>query len=158
MKTKILTIGAVMLVAFLATAWAADVAGKWVAEQPGRQGGVTQTTFDFQVAGDKLTGTMKRGDQEPVAISEGKVEGDNVSFVVVRSFGGNDMKITYKGKVAGDELRLTPEMPAGMGGPGGGPGAGGPPPGAGAPGGGQGAPGGMGRGMGSREIVAKRVK
>lgn len=171
MKMKILSIAAVVLVAFAATAWAANVAGKWAAEQPGRQGGVTVTTFDFKVEGNKLTGTMQRGEQEPVEISEGKVEGDNVSFAVVRSFGGNEMKIVYKGTVSGDELKLTPEMQGGMGmgGPGaggpppgfGGPGAGGPPPGVGGPGAGGPPPGGGGPGGGggfSREIIAKRVK
>ena len=74
--------------------------------------------------------------------------------VIVRNFGGNEVKILYKGKVAGDEIKFTREMQGGMmGGPGGGPG------GPGGPGGGQGGgrgPGGGG-GMGM-EFVAKRAK
>ena len=46
-------------------------------------------------------------------ISEGKVDGDNVSFAVVREFDGNQFRINYKGKVSGDEMKLTGEM-AGM--------------------------------------------
>jgi hypothetical protein len=154
MKSKILLVGAVVLLA-VAAAYAADVAGKWVAEMPGRNG-TTQTTFEFKVDGAKLTGTMQGAQGQPSEIQEGKIEGDNISFVVVRNFGGNEMKMTWKGKVSGDEIKFTREvqMPAGgPGGPGGGPGGGGAP-GAG-PGGG---PGGGGPGGPPPEIIAKRVK
>jgi hypothetical protein len=158
MKTKVLLVGAVVLLVF-AAAYAADVTGKWVAEQQGRNG-PTQTTFDFKVDGTKLTGTMAGAQGQPSEITEGKVDGDNISFVVVRKFGENEMKTTWKGKVTGDEIKFTREFqmpPGGFGGGpgGGGPGAGGPPPGAGA-GGGPG--GGGGFGGPPPEIIAKRVK
>ena len=54
------------------------------------------------------------------AISEGKINGDDISFVVKIDMGGNKMKMQYKGKVAGDEIKLTMEFQGGMGGPGGG--------------------------------------
>jgi hypothetical protein len=162
MKTKILLVGAVVLLA-VAAAYAADVTGKWVAEMPGRDG-TTQTTFEFKVQGTALTGTMAGAQGEPSQISEGKVDGDNISFVVVRKRNDMEFKTVWKGKVSGDEIKFTREfqMPAGGmggpggGGPGGGPGAGGPPPGAGA-GGGMGGPGG-GMGGPPPEIIAKRVK
>ncbi len=144
MKVKILLIGAVILLA-LSAAYAADVTGKWVAEMQGRNG-PTQNTFTFKVEGAKLTGTMQGAQGDPVDIMEGKVDGDNISFVTVRKFGENEMKMTWKGKVSGDEIKLTREfqMPAGgMGGPGGG-------------GGGMG--GGRGPGGPPPEIIAKRVK
>jgi len=146
MKARVLLIGMISLLALLATAWAADVAGKWVAQVPGRQGAMTENTFNFKVDGAALTGTLTTPQGE-TALSDGKVSGDDISFTVVRKFGENEMKILYKGKVAGDEIKFTREfqMPAGgPGGPGGGPGAGGP------PGGGMGGP--------PPEIVAKRVK
>lgn len=153
MKVKILLIGAVVLLA-LTAAYAADVNGKWVAETQGRNG-PTQTTFNFKVDGANLTGTvtlpgMMGGPPTDIAITEGKVEGDNISFVIVRKVGQNqefEMKTTYKGAASGDEIKFTVErqMPAGMGGPGGGPGGGG--------------GGGMGGGRGGpQQIVAKRVK
>jgi hypothetical protein len=145
MKVKILLIGAVVLLA-LTAAYAADITGKWVAEMQGRNG-PTQTTFTFKVDGAKLTGTMQGAQGEPAEITEGKVDGDNISFVVVRNMGGNEMKITYKGKVSGDEFKFTREFQAppggGMGGPGGG-------------GGGMG--GGRGPGGPPQEMTAKRVK
>lgn len=151
MKTRVLLVGTVVMLALVGSVWAADVTGKWVAQVEGRQG-TTENTFNFKVDGTTLTGTMatSRGESE---ISEGKVEGDEISFVIVRSMGENEMKLLYKGKVSGDEITFTREFQGGMmGGPGGG--MGGP------PGGGAGAPGGGGGGgpRPPREFVAKRVK
>lgn len=92
---------------FALVASAADVTGKWTAEVPGRGGNATTNTFVFKVDGSKLTGTMDGGRGGPVEISEGKVDGDNVSFIVVRSFGGNDIKISFKGKVSGSDIKFT---------------------------------------------------
>jgi hypothetical protein len=44
------------------------------------------------------------------AISEGKADGDNVSFAVVREFNGNQFRINYKGKVSGDEMKISGEV------------------------------------------------
>jgi hypothetical protein len=158
MKIKILLIGAAALLVLMASAVASDVTGKWVAQMPGRDGGTSETTFTFKADGANLTGTMSSPMGES-PIAEGKVSGDEISFVIVRKFGENEMKILYKGKVAGDEIKFTREFQGGMmGGPGGpgpgGPGAGGP--GAGGPG--AGGPGGGGFGGPPPEIVAKRVK
>ena len=157
MKIKIVLFGAVLLLA-VAAASAADVAGKWVAQMPSRQGGTSETTFDFKVNGTSLTGTMSGTQGDPAEISEGKIDGDNISFVVVRKRNDMEIKMLWKGKVSGDEIKLTREfqMPAGMGGPGG-PGAGGPPPGAGGPPPGAGGPP-PGAGGPPPEIIAKRVK
>ena len=84
----------------------AAVAGKWTAQVPGRDGQTRDVTFNFKTAGDKLTGTMS-GRQGDVEITDGKVKGDEVSFNVKMSFQGNEMKMVYKGKLSGDELKLT---------------------------------------------------
>jgi hypothetical protein len=91
---------------------AADISGKWVAQIPGRQGGTTEWTFNFKVEGEKLTGTVgsPRGEQQ---ISEGKVSGEDVSFVTVVSFGGGEFKWVYKGKIAGDEIKFTRSIEGG---------------------------------------------
>ncbi len=100
------------------TAAAADISGKWVAQIPGRGGNTQETTFTFKVDGANLTGTVTnpRGDQE---ITEGKVSGEDVSFVVVRKFQDMEMKSLYKGKVSGNEIKFTMEMQGGRGGGGG---------------------------------------
>ncbi len=118
MKKQIML--AVALVALFAlAASAADVTGKWVAQVPGRQGNTMEQTFNLKQTGDKVTGTIssQRGDQE---ISDGKVAGDAISFVTVMSFGGNEMKMVYKGTIAGSEIKFTRSMEGGPGGGGGG--------------------------------------
>jgi hypothetical protein len=83
-----------------------NITGKWKSEAPGRDGTPMTTTYTFKVDGEKLTGTVS-GRQGDIAISEGKVTGDEISFVVVRNMGGEERKIQYKGKVAGDEMKLS---------------------------------------------------
>jgi hypothetical protein len=90
----------------LAVAWAADVSGKWKAEMQTPDGQTRTSIFTFQVSGDKLTGTVA-GARGETPISEGKISGDQISFVVVRKFQDNEFKMNYKGKVAGDEIKLT---------------------------------------------------
>ena len=115
MKNKVLSIGAVALLVLLASVWAADIAGKWIAQMAGRQGKV-KIIFSFKVDGPKLTGTVTDSQGE-TAIREGRINGDEIAFVVVRSFGGNETKLAYKGKVAGDEIEFTREVQGRMGQP-----------------------------------------
>ena len=96
-----------LLGVFAGAALAADVAGKWTAEAPGRDGNSVTNTFVFKVDGAKLSGTLDNGNGAPVEIADGKVDGDNISFHVVRNFGGNDIKIAFKGKVSGSEIKFT---------------------------------------------------
>lgn len=103
-KTMFLSAALVLMLATLVMA--ADVTGKWTAQVPGRGGQTTETTFNFKVEGDKLTGTMSSQMGE-AAISEGKVSGDDISFSVTREVQGNSFKIIYKGKVAGEEIKFT---------------------------------------------------
>lgn len=91
---------------FLSAAVAADINGKWTAQVPGRGGQNMETTFTFKADGDKLTGsvTTPRGD---APISDGKISGDEFSFTQVMNFNGNEMKLLYKGKMTGDDLKMT---------------------------------------------------
>ncbi len=91
---------------FALSALAADVTGKWTAEVPGRQGNTQETTFNLKADGSTLTGTVtnRRGDSE---IKDGKVDGDNISFVQVMNFNGNEIKLTYKGVVSGDTIKFS---------------------------------------------------
>jgi hypothetical protein len=95
--------------AFTASAAAADVTGTWKAslETPN---GTFDTTFTLKADGDKLTGKVssQMGESD---ISDGKIDGDNVSFNVVRNFQGNEFKLSYKGKVSGNEMKLSFQFP-----------------------------------------------
>jgi hypothetical protein len=102
---------AAMLVAAVAV-FASDVTGKWTAQVPGRDGQTREQTFNFKVAGDKLTGTVS-GMQGDIEIKDGLVKGDEISFSVVRSTPNGEFKMTYTGKVAGDEIKFTAKREGG---------------------------------------------
>ncbi len=93
------------------TASAADFAGTWKGslETPN---GAMENTFVFKTDGDKLTGTVSMGDFGDAEISEGKVDGDNLAFAVVRSFNGNEIKLLYKGTLKDGQITVTVSVPA----------------------------------------------
>lgn len=91
---------------------AADVAGQWRAEFDTRIG-VQKYLFTFQTEGDKLTGKaeVEAGDRKrEVELTEGKITGDTLSFVELLDFQGNELRITYTGKVGADEITLTRQV------------------------------------------------
>jgi hypothetical protein len=87
------------------SAFAADFNGKWKA-QFDTQWGVQNYTYNFQVDGTKLTGKAVN-DLGETNITEGKIDGDNISFVETLSFNGMEIRIAYSGKIAGDEIKFT---------------------------------------------------
>ena len=44
-----------------------------------------------------------------VPLQEGKVAGNQISFSTTLDFGGNSVKIVYKGTVAGEQIKMTRE-------------------------------------------------
>jgi hypothetical protein len=96
----------------LALAIAADISGKWTGDMPGRGGDTTATTFTFKVDGEKLTGSMT-GPQGDIPLQEGKVAGTQISFSTTLDFGGNAIKILYKGTMSGDQMKMTRERDGG---------------------------------------------
>src|SRR3954451_4688671 len=110
MTKKLLFVVTVLLAASFAL-MAADVSGKWTFEQPGRGGGPGRpTTITLKADGAQLTGSVpgmgRGGDTPPTEITDGKVDGNNVSFTVKREFNGNAMVQKYEGVVSGDEMKL----------------------------------------------------
>jgi len=112
MTKKLLFVVTIALV-FAFTIMAADVSGKWTFEQPGRGGNPGRpVTITLKQDGAKLTGQvpgMGRGGDNPpppTEITDGKVDGNNVSFTVKREFNGNSMVTKYEGTVNGDEMKL----------------------------------------------------
>jgi hypothetical protein len=121
MTKKLLFVLTILLVVAFA-AMAADVTGKWVYEQAGRGGGnPTQVTLNLKANGSTLTGSMVRpgrgGDPMESAISEGKIDGDNISFKVTMQMGGNSMTTEYTGAISGNELKLKITRPGRDGAP-----------------------------------------
>ncbi len=99
-----------LLGVFAMAAFAADVTGKWTAQVPGRNGNATENTFVFKQDGAKLTGTVNGGRGGDVEIKDGKVEGDDISFNVVRTTQNGDMKQQFKGKISGSEIKFSRTM------------------------------------------------
>jgi hypothetical protein len=107
MKRRILWL-AVTLLTFTLALWSADISGKWTAQVPGRSGNMRDVTFMFKASGENLTGTMS-GRNGDIQISDGKISGDTVSFSVTQEFGGNSVKQSFTGKVAGGEIKFKRE-------------------------------------------------
>jgi hypothetical protein len=125
-------------VLFTMTAVAADVSGKWIAQSTSPSGSRSERVFQFKVAGDqltgtvvnqsvvlatfeptgkaKMTGTLKTQATNPQEIAEGKVSASDISFVLISTMGGNEVRNIYTGKISGDEITFTVEMklPAGV--------------------------------------------
>jgi hypothetical protein len=100
MKQLILTL------IFAAGLFAADPTGNWKAAVDGPDGSKTELVFQFQMQpGGSLTGTIQSAMGE-MHIVEGKVEGDNISFIA--EFG--DFRIPHKGTIAGGEMKLESTM------------------------------------------------
>jgi len=102
----------VMMLALSVSAFAADVDGKW-AGTVATPNGDLPVAFTFKADGEKLTGTTMGFDGTDVAISEGKVDGKNISFKVTFDFGGMPFELNYKGVVSPTEIKITGEA-AGM--------------------------------------------
>jgi len=94
-----------MLAISAAVMLGADVNGKWTATQTFGDR-TMETTMTFKADGATLTGTVsgRRGDTE---ITDGKIDGDNISFTVKRQTQKGDFTSAYKGKVMGDEIKFT---------------------------------------------------
>jgi hypothetical protein len=111
MTKKLLFVTTILLVvAFVAVA--ADVSGKWTYEGPPRGGNPGRpVTITLKADGMKLTGTVPGGGGKgapptEVEITNGKVDGNNISFEVKRPMGGNEITIKYEGTLDGDSLKL----------------------------------------------------
>src|SRR5512134_2034471 len=84
---------------------AADVTGKWKAEFE-TQVGPQKYVFDLKAEDGKVTGKAsfeRMGEKGEVALQDGKLSGDDISFVEPLDFQGNKIAITYTGKVGADE-------------------------------------------------------
>jgi len=121
MTKKLLFVTTILLVvAFVAVA--ADVSGKWTYEAPGRGGNPGRpTTITLKADGSKLTGSVpgfaRGGAAAPDnEISNGKVDGNNISFEVKRNMQGNDIVTKYEGTLDGDSLKLKITSPGMNGG------------------------------------------
>jgi hypothetical protein len=142
MRTKVSMILVIALLAIISvgvmSASAADLSGKWTAPATSPSGSpIGDRIFTFKVTGDKLTGTvitqqttnatfevegqpkmvgkLTTQSGSPTEMSDGKITGNDISFVIVAKMGQMEMKTNYKGTIAGNEIKFAVEMqmPAG---------------------------------------------
>lgn len=105
MSTKLFTLLSILL-AITVAASAADVTGKWLASIAGRNGQAREQSFNFKADGAKLTGTVSGRQGAETTIADGKIDGDNISFVVKMERNGNTIEQKYSGTISGDELKI----------------------------------------------------
>lgn len=98
---------------------AADVDGQWEAEINSPRGPL-KVRFNLKSDGESLTGTIGNEQGRDVEIQDGKISGDDLSFVQVMSRGPFEIRVNYSGKVTGDEMELTRTVERPAGAPGGG--------------------------------------
>lgn len=94
----------ILLVALLGTAAAsaAGLDGKWTGTV-----GQSEISFEFKTQGEKVTGTLDNAAQPgPVELKDLKVNGDQVSFHVLRNLNNAETRVEWTGKLVGDELKL----------------------------------------------------
>ena len=83
-------------------------AGKWMA-QFDSQIGQQKYTFEFKVDGTNVTGKAigeRSMGTNNVEITEGKIVQDEIFFVEPLKFQDNEIRVEYKGKLAGDEIKF----------------------------------------------------
>lgn len=96
------------LFVFVTSLLAGDVNGNWTTTISTQIGDMPYT-YTFKVEGEKLTGKAKSqfGDIEIIG---GKFKDDEITFIENVEFNGSAIRIDYKGKVAGDEIKFTRQV------------------------------------------------
>jgi hypothetical protein len=82
----------------------ASVAGDWDGSF-NTPGGARPFKLILKVDGEKLSGTVKRANGD-VPLT-GTIKGDVINFSYTISYGGNDLTLSYSGKVTGDAMSGT---------------------------------------------------
>lgn len=116
--SSILTAAVICLatISLTSIAKAADPTGTWKWSQPGRNGGdPVQISLKLKLDGEKVTGTLTRpgrdGNAVDIEIKEGKIKGDEVSFVTSIERNGNTFTTKYEGKVSADAIKGKIHLP-----------------------------------------------
>lgn len=103
MKIRSLAIAFVLLAG---SCFAADVDGKWAGTVSTPNGDVP-VSFTFKADGSMLAGSTMGPDGMEVKISDGKVDGNNISFSLTFDFGGMPVMLAYKGVLDKDQIKFT---------------------------------------------------
>jgi len=98
-----------LLIGTLSAVRAADASGTWTWSTPGRNGGEPRvSTLILKAEASQITGKLsapgRDGKSVDLPIIDGKVDGDKISFGVVRAFNGQSSTNTFTGTVTADKI------------------------------------------------------
>ncbi|MHB1422674.1 MAG: hypothetical protein ACYC3I_05655 [Gemmataceae bacterium] len=79
--------------------------GTWKSSIKGPDGNNIEITYKLKQEGEKLTGTVKRGEGESKKIEKGKVKDGKVSFQYAVERDGNKFTVKYQGELRGDTIK-----------------------------------------------------
>jgi hypothetical protein len=83
---------------------AQDLTGKWTATAVSNNVAVT---LDLKVAGNLVTGAILNPQSGPAEIRDGKIDGNSISFHVVRTANNATNRILWQGTIVGEEIHFT---------------------------------------------------
>jgi hypothetical protein len=92
-----------MTLSLAGAAFAADADGTWAGFLATPDGDIAQV-FKLKTAGAVLTGTVTSPEGNDIAIAEGKVEGNHLSFTVTLDYKDKPRSLTYFGVVSKEEI------------------------------------------------------
>jgi hypothetical protein len=105
---KVITLTVFMIGVGLLSAGAmsaqSSVAGEWDASM-NTPGGARPFKLVFKVDGEKLSGTVKRANGDVPL--QGTIKGKDISFAYSINYNGNDLQLSFTGKVNGDAISGT---------------------------------------------------
>lgn len=88
---------------------AADISGTWTASFE-TQVGTQNYTYMLKVQGSMLTGTAKSNLVGDSTLSDGKVDGNKISFVEHGTYQGMPLTFNYSGELVGNEIHFKREL------------------------------------------------
>ena len=107
MKRHLVIAAVVIAMVWSASLGAADPSGRWSATFM-TDVGEQSYTYEFIVMGTTLTGTAKGSLTGETKISDGKIDGDTITFVENATFMGMPVRFTYSGKMtSADQIEFT---------------------------------------------------
>jgi hypothetical protein len=110
MKKFLAICAALVMMLGAAKAMAADVTGSWTTQMQAQDGNTIELTFTFKQDGVSLTGSVSSAmGGDPLPISNGKVDGDKLTFDV--SFNG--ITIHHDCTVNGDSIKMSTKTDSG---------------------------------------------
>jgi opacity protein-like surface antigen len=103
---------ALILVILSGAALAADITGSWSGTMSMGDNQFT-LTYNFKQEGGTLTGSVVTPNGDALPLSEGKVDGDKLSFAVKTEMNGGTVKFVSSGTIKGEEITITTKSEGG---------------------------------------------